>query len=128
MIFFFKIFSIHIKSQNNFNFTKIFLLRLFKIATNQTECSKHEQRFVINILVAKRCKPYEIYRICDMYEETCFSQNSLYKWINHGFTAYKPESKRHSMEWKHIDSLIKKKIYKVVHVDRLLASERTHHY
>ena len=41
---------------------------------NQPECSKLEQRLVIKVLLAEKCKPYEIYRrMCDVYKEDCFS-------------------------------------------------------
>ena len=41
--------------------------------TNQTVCSRLEQRSVTYVLMAEKCKPCEIYRIiCDMYKEVCF--------------------------------------------------------
>ena len=58
-----------------FNLTEIFVLRLFKMSENLTECSMLEQRSVI-------------------------------KWAKHRIATM---SKRQSMEWKHTDSLIKKK-------------------
>ena len=71
------------------NRTKIFVLRLFKIAAaNQTECSRLEQRSVIKFVVAEKCKPCEMYRrMCDIYGETClcFWSKNIYKWTNHGF-------------------------------------------
>ena len=49
---------------------------LVKMMANQTEYSRLEQRFVIKFLVAKKCKPCEIYRkMCDVYREVCFGQN-----------------------------------------------------
>ena len=45
-----------------FNLTKIVLLRLFKIAANQRECSRLEQRSVMKSLLAKKSKPCGIYR------------------------------------------------------------------
>ena len=49
--------------------------------------SRHEQRSVIKFLVAEKCKPYEIHRkICDVYQEACFSPN-VYKWTKHWFAA-----------------------------------------
>ena len=52
------------------NIAKIFVLRLFKMAENQTKCSRLEQSFVIKVLVAEKNKPYEIYRrICDLFRE-----------------------------------------------------------
>ena len=47
------------------------------MATNQTECSRLEQRSVIKFLVAEKCKPYGIYRrMCDV-TEVYFSKRSL---------------------------------------------------
>ena len=54
-------------SKNYFNLTEIFV---YKIRAKQTDCYRLEQRSVIKFLVAKNCKPYEIYRrICDVYRE-----------------------------------------------------------
>ena len=45
------------------------------MAANQVEYSRLEQRFVMECLVAVRCKPCDIYgRICNSYGEACFSQ------------------------------------------------------
>ena len=45
---------------------------------NQTECSRLEQRSVINYLVAEKYKLWEIYKIkCGVYEEACFSYKYL---------------------------------------------------
>ena len=44
------------------------------MVANQTKCPRLEQRSVIKLLVAEKCKPYEIYRrICDVYGKTCFN-------------------------------------------------------
>ena len=62
-------------SSNDFNHTKIFLLRLFKMLENQTEYSELEQQSFIKLLVDEKIKPYEIHgRMCDVYEEACLSQ------------------------------------------------------
>ena len=45
-----------------FNPTKIFVLNVFRMAENQTEYSRIEQRSVIKYLEAEKCKPCEIYR------------------------------------------------------------------
>ena len=45
------------------------------MAANQAKYAKLEQKSVIKSLVAKKCKPCEIYRrIWDMCGETCFSK------------------------------------------------------
>ena len=43
-----------------------------------------------------------------MLTEAYFNQENVYKWAKHGFPMT-PESKRQSIEWKHIDSHVKKK-------------------
>ena len=73
------------KSKNYFDLTKIFVLRKFKTATNQTEHSRFEQRSLIKFLVAEKCKPCEIYRrTCDVYREAYFSKNKkgFTNWLN----------------------------------------------
>ena len=70
-----------IYSKNYFNLAEIFILRIFKMAANQTESSRLEQRSVIKFLVAEKCKPCEIYRrMSDVYGEACFSEKNVYKW------------------------------------------------
>ena len=57
---------------------KIFVLRPSKIAANQKEYSRLEESSVNQFLVAKKCKPCDIYRrMCDVDRETGFSQKSL---------------------------------------------------
>ena len=87
-----------------FNITKIFVLKWIKMAANQTEHSRLEQRSVIKVLIAEKCKPCEIYsRLCDIYREAYFSQKnvpmSLPLWS---------ELKCQSMKWKYKDSPVKK--------------------
>ena len=73
--------------KNYFSLAKIIVLRLFEMETNQTECSRFEQRYVIKFLLTKKCKQCEIYkRKCDMYREVCFSEKEdIYKWAKHRF-------------------------------------------
>ena len=47
-------------SKNYFNLAKVFVLRLIKMAKNQTECSRLDQRFLMKILVTENCKSCEI--------------------------------------------------------------------
>ena len=64
--------------KNNFNLAKALILRLFKMATNQTESYGLEQRYVIKLLAAEKCKQYEIYRrICYMYKEAFLSKRNV---------------------------------------------------
>ena len=88
---------------------------------NLAECSRLEQRYVIKSLVAENCKPYEIYRrICDVSRQACFIQKHCLQmgktWLYH----YKPVSKRQSMEWKHIDSPVKKTFQALKSVKKVL--------
>ena len=46
-----------------FSLTKILVLKLFKMAENQTECFRLEHRTSIKSLLIETCKPCEIYRI-----------------------------------------------------------------
>ena len=65
-----------------FDLVKMFFLRLFKMAKNQTECFWS----VIKLLVAEKSKSFKIYeRMCNMYGEACFSQKIVYKWVTHEF-------------------------------------------
>ena len=63
----------------------LFVSRLFRMAANQTECFKLEQRSVIKSLVAEKCKPCEIYRrICNVYREASSYQKIYTNWLNMG--------------------------------------------
>ena len=60
------------------------------MVTTQTDCSSLEQRSVLNFLVAKKCKIYEIYgKMCDVYWEPCLVRN-IYKWV--GKTVHEGEA------------------------------------
>ena len=63
--------------------------------------------------------------MCDMYAETCFSQEMI---TNVHATTIR---KQHSMEWKHADSLVKKgplRTSKITgYADNIMGHERTHH-
>ena len=57
------------------------------MAANQSDCSSLEQRSVTKFLVAEKCKPYKIYRrMCDVYEEVCFSKKKKKKKKKKKFT------------------------------------------
>ncbi len=59
--------------KNYSNLREAFILRLFKMLTNQTECCKFEQKSVIKSLVVEKFKESEIYQITyDVYREECF--------------------------------------------------------
>ena len=84
------------------NLTNISILRLFKMITNQTECSRLEQRSVIKCSVAEKCKPCEIYkRMCDVYGEVCFSKIIFYNWAKHECATRSLSKKKQFMELKH---------------------------
>ena len=70
-------------NKNYSNFTKIFL-RLFKMATNNTECFRLKQRSVIKFLVDEKCEPYEIYRRMYMYVEAFFLVKMFVNGLNMG--------------------------------------------
>ena len=53
------------------------------MVANQTEFFKLEQKSLIKFLVAKKCKSSEVYkRICNEYEEACFSKK-MFTWFVH---------------------------------------------
>ena len=61
-------------SKNYFNLAKEFVLRQFKMATNQTECPKFELWSNIKFFMAKKCKLYKIYRrMCNVEGEAYFN-------------------------------------------------------
>ena len=67
---------------------KLFLLRLFKMAANQTGCSRIEKKSAIKYLIDEKNKLSEIYRrMYDMYGEACLSQKDYYKCAKHGFAT-----------------------------------------
>ena len=81
------------KAKNYFNFTKIFVLRLFKMATDQT------------FLMVEKSKPFEIYRrMCDVYwkagfsqEKKCLQMGLIWAWVKktvHGVETYWLSSKK----------------------------------
>ena len=52
--------------------------------TDQTESFWLEQRYDMKFLLAEKYKPWEIYRMCDVYREACFSKKDLYRWTRDG--------------------------------------------
>ena len=50
-------------TRNNFNLAKIVVLKLFKMAVNQTNCSRLEQGSVIKFSVAETCTKEEKIRL-----------------------------------------------------------------
>ena len=65
--------------KNYSNLVKIFVLKLFEMVANETDCSSLEQKSVIKFLVIGKCKPWEIYRrMCDVYGEDCFSKKKFF--------------------------------------------------
>ena len=64
------------------------------------EYSILEQRSVIRVLVAEKCKPYEIYeRMCDVNEEAYFNQKMFTNQLNIGLPQQaRVEMTVHGME------------------------------
>ena len=45
--------------------------------------------------MAEKCKLYRIYRrMCDVYRETSFSENNVYKWTKHRFATLNLSEKK----------------------------------
>ena len=100
-------------SKNYFDLTKIFVLR-----QQIKQCSRLKQKSVIKFLLAEKCKPCEIHRrMYDVYREACFIQKNVYKWAKHEFATM---SKRKSMEWTHIDFLVKKRFWMQLSVKKVM--------
>ena len=76
-------------SKNYFNLTKISILQLFKMASNQKKCSRLEQRSVIIFLMAEKCKQCKIYRkMCDMCtKKHVLVKKNIYKWAKYEFAT-----------------------------------------
>ena len=73
-------------NKNYFNLTKVFVLKLFQMAANQSA--------VIKSLVVEKCKLYEIYKkICDMHREAFFRQKDIYKQAKYRFVNMNPSWK-----------------------------------
>ena len=69
-----------------FNLIKIFVLRLFRISTNET-VHRLEQKSVIKSLAVEKCKLYEIDQsMYDVYREACFSPNIFTNGQNMGLS------------------------------------------
>ena len=67
-----------VNGKNYFNLIKIFVLKLFKMATVQIERSRLEHMSVSKFLLAEKCKPWEIKRtLCDGNKEACFGKKCL---------------------------------------------------
>ena len=120
-------------AKNHLNLTKIFLLKLFKMAKNQTDHSRFEQKSVIRFLMAKKCKPCHIYtRMCDVWRKTCFSQKMFTNRLNIGLLLWDwMEKTVHRVETHWLSS--KEKVLGAVvskegHADSVLGHEKTHHY
>ena len=97
--------------KNDFNLSKIFVLRLFKMVANQ--CSSLEQRSIIKFFMAKKCK------LCEIYREECFNQKIFTNVINMDLPLWTQ---------KDTDSLIKEKVLgegviKKGHADSILEHE-----
>ena len=94
-------------TKNYFDFTEKIVFRLFKIPAI-IQNTRLDQRSIFKILVAKKWKSFEIYRVRDVVGEARFNNKNKmdYTWVCH----YDPETKRQSMDWKHIDSRVSNKL------------------
>ena len=120
-------------AKNYFIHTKIFVLRLFKMLLNQSECSRFEQRLVIKFLVDEKCKACEIYgRMFDVFREVCLNQKMftnrlnmsllLWAWTKktvHGVGTVTLQQRK-STRWSAVN--------KESHTETLLRYDRTYHY
>ena len=94
-----------------FNQGKILFLRVINVVENQTDCSTPKQVSDVKFLLAEIFKPYEIYRLRDVYKERYFVKK-VYKQAKHWFLIMSLSPKRPSVEWKHADSAVKKNFRK----------------
>ena len=86
------------------NLAKLFAFKQCKIAANQIECFRQEQRSVNKFLPAEKCKACEIYRrMCNVNKEACFIYK-YYQRAEHGFATTRLYRKKQSLEWKLNDS------------------------
>ena len=121
---------IQVYSKNYFSLVK-FILLLFIMAANQTECFRLELRSVIKVLVDKKCKPCE--RMYDEYGKACLSQKMFTNGPNMGLTLGVPVEKTvhgvethwHSGKEKIPGAVVCKK---KSHAGNVLRHGKTHHY
>jgi hypothetical protein len=76
------------------------LVSVVKLATVLEKCTTEEQRSVVHFLWAKELSAMDIYK--EMLNRIVTGGKS---WVHY----YQPESKRTSLQWKHITSLSAKK-------------------
>ena len=69
-------------------------------------CSRLEQRSVIKFLPAKKRKPDSW--MCDVYEETCFTQKKVYKLVKHVFTTTSLSRKNSTLSENRAQRSVKK--------------------
>ena len=97
-------------SKNDFNLTKLFVLRLFNTVGNLTEFSRFELKTFIKFSVSDKCKSCEIYNMYDVYREPCFSYEIFTSGLNIGFLL-RPCVEKQFMMWKYSDFAVKKQFY-----------------
>ena len=116
-----------IYNKNYFNLAKIFALRLFKMAINQSAPGLNR---VIKFWVAVKCKTCEIYR-CDVFREAYSSQKMFTNGLNMGLPLQIRVKKTiHQVKTHWLSS--KEKVLGTVfsqkgHTESLLRQERAHH-
>ena len=122
-----------VDSKYYLNLRKNFLLRQFKMVAYKTMCTRLEQRSVINLLLAEKCKTCEIYwRICNVYREESFSQKMFTNGLNKDFPLWDTVEKTvHRVEahWlssnKNVPTAV---VSKEGHADSLQGHKKTHFY
>ena len=72
-------------SKKIFNLEKIFILRQFKTAANQTECFRTEQRPVINFFMLKSSKPVEF---TEKFLKHILQKEMFADWLNMGLPLW----------------------------------------
>ena len=103
--------------KNNFNQNNCF--EAIKNGT-KSECFKLEQESVIIFFITEKYKPCENFkRMCDVYGESCFCKQNVYKCVKGGFATKIPE-------WKHTDSEAKKQFRTLLSVKTPSEYGRTH--
>ena len=115
----------------DFNTTKTFLLRWFKMSANQTLCFRIKQRSAIKFWVSEKCKQCELYkRMWDLYGKACFSKKIFTKWLNMGLPGEAWVKKTVHEREKHWlfckEKVMGAELRKEAHTDSLVVLERIH--
>ena len=93
-------------NKNNFNLIEIFVLRLFQMVANQTECSRLEQRSFTNFSWLRSANHMKLTKQCDICTKKYFSQKNVYQLTKHRLTTMRiwVEKSLHEVEIKCLSS------------------------